>query len=422
MQSTVTQLDRMLYGWLAERDERRFDQAFERYYAVASTQVVRYLSRRSSLPDLDCEQIAVDALLKFFGRVGRERRRAVQSIGDAVAALEPLSLGPFHDRQVRRWSDDVGAFRRLCTHFVVQTDDTDHALKSVIQAVNDHISPLQRQGWHLLESARTAVAAVTDVTEVADVASDADASVADTEGNSHFAIIRRFHVALRDAAASDRRSGAESKCPGVTRFVAGTLTIVDTLPLLRVPTNGYLFDIAHSLYLDECKARGRRKRGGSGYAGSPGSVSSGSLSNFFELDESDWPEEEGEGSPWPASSTLSVDPLSADPGVDPAVAQMHEDFYERFHAYLCRPVAEAEEAYREAALRGRAEAARKRLEAVGRKNERLLAVLTMRIEGQTQEAIAEALEISRNQVKYIVEQVQSAYGQFCASAARNGRI
>jgi DNA-directed RNA polymerase specialized sigma24 family protein len=418
MQSTVTQLDRMLYGWLAERDERRFDQAFERYYAVASTQVVRYLSRRSSLPDLDCEQIAVDALLKFFGRVGRERRRAVQSIGDAVAALEPLNLGPLHDRQVRRWSGEVGSFSRLCTNFVVQPDDTDPALKAAIQAVNDQISPLQRQGWHFLESARTAVA---DVADVADVASDADASVADTEANSDFAIIRRFAVALRDAVASDRPSAAESKCPGVARFVAGTSTIVDSLPLLRVPTNGYLFDIAHSLYLDECKARGRRKRGGSGYAGSPGTVSPGSLSSLVDLDESGWPEEEGEGSPWAAASTLSVDPLSAEPGVDPAVAQLHEDFFERFHAYLRRPVAEAEEAYREAALHGRAEAARRRLESVGRKNERLLAVLTMRIEGQTQEAIAEALEISRNQVKYIVEQVQSAYGQFCALAQRNAR-
>ena len=58
-------LDWMLCEWLAETDERRFDQAFSRYYAEASAQVVRYLARRSSLPDLDCEQIAVDALASY---------------------------------------------------------------------------------------------------------------------------------------------------------------------------------------------------------------------------------------------------------------------------------------------------------------------------------------------------------------------
>jgi DNA-binding NarL/FixJ family response regulator len=61
------------------------------------------------------------------------------------------------------------------------------------------------------------------------------------------------------------------------------------------------------------------------------------------------------------------------------------------------------------------------LASVSRKNERLLAVLTLRIEGHTQEAIAEKLNISRNQVKYMVESVQSAYEQWSAMAARGAR-
>jgi len=58
------------------------------------------------------------------------------------------------------------------------------------------------------------------------------------------------------------------------------------------------------------------------------------------------------------------------------------------------------------------------LESISNKNERVITVLSMRIEGQTQEEIAEALGISRNQVKYIVELMQAAYEQFCAAAAR----
>jgi predicted transcriptional regulator len=47
-----------------------------------------------------------------------------------------------------------------------------------------------------------------------------------------------------------------------------------------------------------------------------------------------------------------------------------------------------------------------------------MTVLSMRIEGQSQNDIAELLGISRNQVKYIVEQVQQAYEQFAAACAR----
>src|SRR3984885_15894331 len=100
MTSTATQLDQMLYTWLAEPDNGKFDQAFKKYYAEASSKLVAYLARRSSLLDLDCEQIAVDALLKFFCRVGRDRREAAESIVAALAQVRPLNLGPFHARHV----------------------------------------------------------------------------------------------------------------------------------------------------------------------------------------------------------------------------------------------------------------------------------------------------------------------------------
>jgi DNA-binding CsgD family transcriptional regulator len=108
-----------------------------------------------------------------------------------------------------------------------------------------------------------------------------------------------------------------------------------------------------------------------------------------------------------------------DLSVDPVLEQIDEDFCEQFYKHLRKPVEEAETAYQEATARGgRGEAERKRLESIAKKNERLMTVLAMRIEGRTQEEIAENLEISRNQVKYIVELVQSAYEQFCATAAR----
>jgi DNA-directed RNA polymerase specialized sigma24 family protein len=406
-------LDQKLYAWLAEPDNRKFDLAFKSYYAEASTSLIRYLSRRSSLPDLDCEQIAVDALLKFFSRVGRDRRHAADLVSDMLPRIQPLDFGPFHVRQVHRWTTDIGSFRDTAMSFAVTAlDDSNRAWKAQIQGLSDNIPPLQRQGCHLLEPVRAAV------TEIAPVDCDANGESED------YVKTRTFAAGLRAAArdGAPAASAAESRHPGVIRFVDGSWSVIDALPLLRVPTNGYLFDIAQSLYLDECKSRGRQKRGGTGSAPADDPTAAefdAALHPLarISLDEHGSPDdfEVGES---PGVTAMGFDAAVPDPGFDPAADRLGEDLCERFFAYLRKPLEDAEEAYRLGAARGPAKAELKRLESLNRKNERVVTILTLRIEGQTQEAIAETLGISRNQVKYIVELMQSAYEQFSATTLR----
>ena len=68
-----------------------------------------------------------------------------------------------------------------------------------------------------------------------------------------------------------------------------------------------------------------------------------------------------------------------------------------------------------AAQRGSAKAEKKRLESLRNKIDRMFTVLTLRVEGQTQDEIALTLDISRNQVKYIVELVRESYERFTAA-------
>jgi DNA-directed RNA polymerase specialized sigma24 family protein len=386
----------MLYAWLAESDDRKFDQAFQRYYAEASPNLVRYLCRRSSLADLDCEQIAVDALLKFFTRVGRERRQAAETVARTLPEIEPLNLGPFHVRHVQRWTGEVGDFRQTSMSFkLTAADPGPQAWKADIQAQIDGIAPLQRQGLSLLDTVRRALAG--------------DA----VEPDSVHEVVRAFAAGLQEAAASGSPPDAESQYPGVIRFVDGTWSVVDVLPALRIPTNGYLFDIAQSLYLDECKARGRKKRGGSGVLGEEPASPHG-LAPFMLDEEASVPEADEYG----GGGFSAAAALPEAPGADPAAEQIDEDFCERFYEYLRKPLSDAEEAYRIAAAAGKGKAERKRLESLGEKHARLMSVLSMRIEGHTQEAIAEALHLSRNQVKYMTEQVQAAYQHFCTVSSR----
>jgi DNA-directed RNA polymerase specialized sigma24 family protein len=413
MNPKATQLDQMLYAWLAETDDRKFDRAFQRYYEGASPSLIRYLVRCSSLSDLDCEQIAVDALLKFFCRAGRDRRQAATAISNALPQIQPLDLGPFHMRQVQRWTGDVDSFRHMSMTFrLTPQDGAERPWKAEIQAQIEGISPLQRQGFHLVDSVRVACAVVADLAGGAPENCETDRT--SEAPSAEFAAIRAFVVCLREAAEKGAGGtvAAESRHPGVIKFVGGAWTVVDALPTLRIPTNGYLFDIAHSLYLDECKARGRKKRGGCGENTTHAPAS-------FDLDE-ECPLHEEDGDAF-GGTPVAFAVRPAELAGDPTTELIDEDFCEQFYAYLSKPLDDAHEAYRRAVSAGKAEAERKRLSSISDKHGRFMSVLSMRIEGQTQEAIAESLGLSRNQVKYITEQAQAAYQQFCAATMRARR-
>jgi DNA-directed RNA polymerase specialized sigma24 family protein len=368
MTRTVTRLDEMLYAWLTEPDDRKFDRAFEKYHDEAFAGLVRYLARCSRSLGLDFEQIAADALLRFFSRVGRERREASDLISNALTQIHPLDLGSFHVREVRCWTAEVGSFRETSMTFKVTQQEERRNWMAEIQALAEKIPPLQRQGGHVLESVRAAISPARD-------------------------------GAARDGAAHE----------GATLFVEFTVTIVESLPLLRVPTNGYLFDIAQSSYLDECKSRGRLKRRG------PDTWHP--LNRINPDDEESSNEYSDQIAAAPMQMVFASD--LADAAVDPESDLAGEDFCEKFYAYLRRPLDLAEEAYRIAAANGPAKAERKRMDSLGNKLDRVIGVLTMRIEGHTQEDIARVLDLSRNQVKYIAELVQEAYEQFSAMCARS---
>src|ERR1700723_622183 len=157
MTRTVTRLDEMLYAWLTEPDDRRFDRAFEKYHTQAFARLVRYLARCSGPRGRDFEQIAADALLSFCSRVGRERREPSDLSSNALAQIHPLDLGSFHVREVRCWTAEVGSFRETSMTFKVTQQEERRNWMAEIQALAEKIPPLQRQGGHVLESVRAAI-------------------------------------------------------------------------------------------------------------------------------------------------------------------------------------------------------------------------------------------------------------------------
>jgi hypothetical protein len=395
----VSALDDRLYGWLHEPDERRFSAAFTAYYALACPAVLRRLRRLSPWDLADLEEIAQDALIKFFERAGRGRREAAASIWSLLPRLRPLALGDLHSRRVSRWSSDVHRFRSTVMAFrpVATEVGTSAAWKTEIRLHADSIAPLQQGGWLLIEEVRH------------HLGEGNGGSAADDAGQGK---LIQFATELSSDTEQARR--AETHLPGCPIFVGSVHSINVRLPLLRIPTNGLLFEIALKLYLDESRKRGRLKRGGSAVFEASRSDETGPTVGAVAVDdlyEGPALSRDIEGFSQADSTRGRVESAR---GVDVTGEQdeterlEQHDLLEKFYAYLRAPVDRASER----CTREPSAATERRVAKMTRKFDLMMEILALIGEAYTQVEVAELLGLSRNQVKYVVESVQQAYVQF----------
>jgi len=359
-------LDQRLHAWLLEPEEQRFEQAFNAYYGVAYPAVLRRLARLSGWDRAQLEELAQDVLLKFFERVGRGRRESSRLVADAAAVIRALGMSDRHG-QLNEWLRDVEAFRIAATGFrwPCAAESGDSAAKHAIRSLAELIAPLQVRGRQLID---------------------------------------------------DLRAVAE-RLPAAAQFIEQAVLVIEAMPRLRVPSNAYLFDIAQSMYLDECKKRGRHKRGGrvssaerGGFRGHGDGAVARSIEELALETEAGLDAEEFSATPLDLSR--ASEPLASDP------TRRYEDaeFLARFYEHLRMPVEEATDAFLKAQAKGEALAERRRMDSLKQKFSRIIAVLSMIGEGHTQDQAAEQLGISRNQVKYTLALVQEAHARFDSTA------
>jgi DNA-directed RNA polymerase specialized sigma24 family protein len=404
----MTTLDHQLYAWLSEADDRRFTLAFNSYFLLAYPAVVRHLARFAPSDPALLEEIAQDSLLKFFERIGRGRRAASEAVAGALSQIKPISLGSFHELQVRAWTTDVDSYRGVAMSFRLPCGESDESAtwKNTIRELSLQIPTLQQQGWHLIDGVRIEL-------QWQEVADQEAAPATATES---------LVSAVMESAPSAH--SAEIRQPGTLQFVYCAVTMIRAIPRLRVPTNAYLFEIAMSLYLDDYRRRRRQKRGGAGSPSANDAVwaDSGrepvehpleSLLADQDPDEENYPQLAAtHGSPG-VQLRLNAECAST----DPIRTLEDEEYFERFYAYLRAPVDAAESAYEAARVRGGALAERRKWYSLAQKFSRTMAVLTAIGEGYTQEQAAKRLQLSRNKVKYVIETLQDAYARFAARSA-----
>ena len=400
----TTTLDTHLYGWLNGPDARSFDIAFNAFYAAAYPTLLRRLARLSRWDLAELEEIAQDALFKFF-EAARVRHEVSDNIRSRLGGVRPLNLGDLHGRRVRDWSGNVEAFREAAMSF--RPMPTDVGTKEKIRTLTAAIPPLQRGGWNLLEEVHQAVAGEGCPSTVARTESLKPPPLGSREAP--------FETDL--TTENEQAETSEKQLPGYRLFVHGVREVTVKLPMIRIPTSALLFEIALTLYVDACRRRGRLKRGGSMSAppttrAPSGDACIGALYETQALNSEEEPAygDESVGYPWDIA-----DPHEAI-DLDEATRLEQHDVLEKFYKYLRDPLARAlERCAREPASR----AAEQRAAKLTRKFDLMMEILALIGEGHTQVEVANLLGLSRNQVKYVVESVQHAYVSF-VSGGRAG--
>lgn len=416
-------LDALLYQWVGEADESRIECAFQAYYSTAFPALVRYVQHRTGWDRGSAEDISQEALVRFFERAGRGRRAAAALVGAELQRLNSIRIDGLDADRVALWACEVKAFMDAVSNFRPPSPVGPTRPGRSGEGAGDlcaRIMPLQSRGWGLLEEARQTLqsrirAGATDVRAFPSVRvaqPDAQAA-ADLTARE----IESFVGGLSRGCAREVDAGQYMQC---------VLTIITTLPRLRVPTNGFLFEIATNTLLDEVKRRRRRKRGGI-----EGRLAATAASDCQVPDMTahpieavpDDPQSESDDGAWlrrdpPVAQHVGTQAEALPLAGDPLAGYEGEEFLERFHEYLRRPVAQAVSELALAMERGSALVEQRRLESVSRKFSRTMAVLTMMGEGYTQEEAARRAGITRNQVKYIIGSVKEAYLRFAADERR----
>jgi DNA-directed RNA polymerase specialized sigma24 family protein len=385
-------LDSHLYGWLNEPDQRSFTIAFNAYYAAAYPALLRRLARLSRWDLAELEEIAQDALFKFFD-AARMRHDFSNNIRSRLDDVRPLNLGDLHRRRVKDWSRDLEVFRNAVMSF--RPTLIDAGIKDELRTLAAAIPQLQHRGWRLLEEVHHAVAV-----------QGCAITAAATEGLELEDRLRQFATDLR--TENETAEVAETRLRGCRLFVHGVHDVTAKLPMIRIPTSALLFEIALTLYVDECRRRGRLKRGGpigaTPSTNAPsGDACIGALYEAVALSSE-------------VESAYGEEPVgySTDVQIDETTRIEQQDVLEKFYAYLREPLDRAlERCTREPASR----AAEQRAGKLTRKFDLMMDILARIGEGHSQVEIAQLLGLSRNQVKYVVESVQQAYAAFVSGGA-----
>jgi DNA-directed RNA polymerase specialized sigma24 family protein len=407
-------LDVLLHAWLSETNESKAAQAFTQYFRSAFAEACRYV-RSLRADDATAQDISQQALVKLFKQLGTKRREADARLRAALSGLRPLDFGALHVERVHTWREQVSSFRAAAVAF--RSSDGKRAR----EAINSCAVPLCRQGRYLLSEVRArADSALHRLISLespehhaphGDVAAESQSPSGETAGLAADAFEQEtvaFTAKLLRYSAGREIDSVEAAigCPGAVEFVSRTTAVCEDLPTVAIPSNGLLYTIARRLFLNSLRSKSAAQA-------------------MFAAAVADEPENPGVSMDWdidhPLDAMQPMREMRAATGLEHHSDESDiESRYRAFQEFLRAPLTRAEAALAATASAGSARTQQAKVDSLGRKYERLTAVLRALHDSPqpSEEEIAQKHGLSRNQVKYLIERVRSEFNHFFPELTR----
>lgn len=382
-------IEQAFYAWLNAENKAEHDISFARFYEGFSRVLEGSIRKRfRGMGQHVIDDAIAEAMLIMLEKFGEPRRAAFVAVPQVLARLQPLELGPLHTRRVTRWKTRLSQYRLDVLGYTPAASSSNADRQQQIDILVAEHRGLHNDGYACINDLRAKIETTHPTPEQLKRA------------------INLFIKALHQRLASESAQTIDQawKLEGASGFLLSMDELLTALPKVRVLSPAYVFVVC----MNELKAL---FQSGQDRAGRPASRTSNDSDehdiNAPENDEADHVHEvvepafghDEEHAFWHTNGSNPEAESLADPSAGPEERVAHQQLFQLLLAALQAPIQEAQDALALAQTKKDRDRAQTAVNRAQREHELDCALLIGWIEGESQDAQAEQLGLTRNQVR-----------------------
>ena len=376
------------YAWLSADSPAKQDAHFARFYTGFSRVLEGSIRKRfRGMEQHVIDDAIAETMLIMLEKFGEPRRTAFVAVPEVLARLQPLDLGPLHTRRVGRWKTRLAQYRLNVLAYAPTVASSNADRKRQIATLSEEHRSLQNDGHSCVNDLRATVETTQHPPKELQWA------------------IKRFITKLHQRLASEPAQTIDQAwgVAGASGFVLSMDELLTALPRLQVLSLAYVFVVC----MNELNAF---FRGGLKESGRPASRTNGDRAEHEPDEKEDAEGEpqtvadpafehwEGRGS-WIADEAYGEVETLADPSASPEDQFAQQQLFQHLKDALEAPIQVAKDALAQTQTKKDRDRAQTKLDRALREHELDCALLIGWIDDESQEAQAEQLCLTRNQIR-----------------------
>lgn len=382
-------IEQAFYAWLNAENKAEHDIHFARFYEGFSRVLEGSIRKRfRGMGQHVIDDAIAEAMLIMLEKFGEPRRAAFLAVPEVLARLQPLELGPLHTHRVVRWKTRLTQYRLDVLGYTPVAASSNADRQQQIDALVAEHRGVHNDGYACMNDLRAKI--------------ETTHPTPDQLKRTINLFIKALH--LRLASESPQTIDQAWELEGASGFVLSMDELLTALSKVRVLSPAYVFVVC----MNELKALFNSGQEGSGR---PAPRTNADIdehdTNAPEGDEADHGHEAAESAfghdeehaSWHSDEISGEIESLADPSAGPEERVAQQQLFQLLLAALQAPIQDAQDALALTQTKKDRDRAQTAVNRAQREHELDCALLIGWIEGESQEAQAEQLGLTRNQVR-----------------------